>query len=420
MSGQRIAIVGTGISGLTCAYLLKNHYDISLFECNNYIGGHTNTVSVVENERYLNIDTGFIVFNEQNYPNLCRLFNQLEVPSQDSDMSFSVHCEQTGLVYNGTSLSSLFIQKSNLVNFAFIYMLKEILRFNKHARQVLETGISDNITVQDFIKFHNYSDGFYEHYLLPLGASLWSSPASRFRQFPVKFVLDFLNNHSMLQVNNRPLWKTVSGGSSEYVKRMTRSFADRIHLSHPVSAIRRATDHIELRFADGVTACFDEVIIATHSDQALRLLEEPQENEQEILSGFRYEHNDVVLHTDTRLLPPVKKAWASWNYRLSADDTRPAAVTYNMNMLQSLNTDTTYCVSLNQGDAIDRTQIIARYDYTHPQFSPGRDQLQARHHELIRNRGISCCGAYWGYGFHEDGVNSALAVCSEYRKSSLL
>jgi len=420
MSGRRIAIVGTGISGLTCAYLLKDNYDISLFECNNYIGGHTKTVRVVENERYLNIDTGFIVFNEQNYPNLCRLFNQLEVPSQDSDMSFSVHCEQTGLVYNGTSLSSLFVQKSNLVNLAFIYMLKEILRFNKHARHVLETGISDNVTVQDFVKLHNYSDGFYEHYLLPLGASLWSSPASRFRQFPVKFVLDFLNNHSMLQINNRPLWKTVSGGSSEYVKRMTRSFTDRIHLSHPVSAIRRATDHIELRFADGATACFDEVIIATHSDQALRLLEEPQENEREILDGFRYEHNEVVLHTDTRLLPPVKKAWASWNYRLSADDTRPAAVTYNMNMLQSLKTDTTYCVSLNQGDAIDSTRIIARYDYTHPQFSPGRDQLQARHDELIRNRGISCCGAYWGYGFHEDGVNSALAVCSEYRKSSLL
>mgnify|MGYP005855494747 CR=1 FL=1 len=409
MSDRRIAIIGTGISGLTCAYLLNDHYDITLFECNNYIGGHTNTVRVVENKRYLDIDTGFIVFNEQNYPNLCRLFERLEVPAQDSDMSFSVHCLRSGLFYNGTSLSSLFVQRCNLFNLAFIGMLGEILRFNRHARELLKSGISDSITVHDFINSSNYSSSFYEHYLVPLGASLWSSPAARFRHFPIKFVLDFLNNHSMLQVNSRPTWKTVSGGSAEYVKRMTRPFIDRIHLSQPGVAVRRAANHVELVLADGRKADFDEVIIATHSDQALKLLAEPWENELEILGSFRYEHNEVALHTDTRLLPPHRNAWASWNYRLGADDSQPAAVTYNMNMLQSLPTATTYCVSLNQTEAIDNTRIIARYDYTHPQFSPGRDDLQARHAELIR-----------GYGFHEDGVNSALAVCSDYRKSLLL
>ncbi len=419
MSRQRIAVIGTGISGLTCAYQLHPRYDITVFDCNDYIGGHTNTVSVLENERRLNIDTGFIVFNDQNYPNLCRLFDKLGVPSQDSDMSFSVHCEQSGLVYNGTSITSLFVQRKNLFKLEFLLMLKEILRFHRHARQVLHAGLDDYVTVENFLRIHDYSRTFYDHYLLPLGASLWSSPAEKFRCFPMKFVLDFLDNHSMLQVNDRPVWKTVTGGSSVYVKEMTRNFIDRIILSRPVTRVTRNTGSVELAFANGKTAGFDEVIFATHSDQALRLLTNPTAEETEILGQFAYERNEVILHTDVRMLPPLKNAWASWNYRILADRERPAAVTYNMNMLQSLDSDKTYCVSLNQGNDIDRSQVLAHYNYMHPVFSPGRDQMQSRHHELVRNRRISFCGAYWGFGFHEDDVNSALAVCSGFDGNSV-
>ncbi|MDX1518969.1 MAG: FAD-dependent oxidoreductase [Gammaproteobacteria bacterium] len=420
MNGNRkIAIVGAGISGLTCAWLLNEKHEITLFEANNYIGGHTNTVKVPDNGRPVPVDTGFIVFNEQNYPNLCRLFDRLGVPYQDSDMSFSVHCEESGLVYNGTSIPSLFAQKRNLLNLPFLGMLKEILHFHGKAESIINNGIDDSVTVGEFVHKQGYSDIFFKKFLVPLGASLWSSPADRFREFPVKFVLEFLRNHSMLQVNGRPTWKTVTGGSSRYVGEMIRPYMDRIRLNSPVKSIRRSGKQVAVVLENNSVEYFDDVIIAAHSDQALRMLANPDEDEQEILGAFRYEKNEVVLHTDTGLLPPVKHAWGSWNYRILEDMTRPAAVTYNMNLLQSLETDQTYCVSLNQTRDIDKNRIIASFNYSHPQFSPGRDQFQSRHQDLIRHQGISYCGAYWGYGFHEDGVRSALAVCSEFGRGEI-
>lgn len=411
---MRIAIVGTGISGLTAAYLLCRHHDIHVFEANNYIGGHTNTIEVKEHKRTIPVDTGFIVFNEYNYPNLCQLFDALNVQSRDSDMSFSVHCEKTGLEYNGTDMNRIFSQRQNLFNAAFLGMLKDIMRFHKHAPLDLKNGLDDMLTVAEYASKHNYSKKFIEYYLIPLGASLWSCPASKFRQFPIKFVLEFLNNHCMLQVNNRPQWKTVVGGSYQYVAPLSQWFSERISLNKPVSSVLRQNNQVELYFADGTSEHFDEVILATHADTSRRLVKNLDEEETALLSLFDYQDNEAVLHTDTNMLPNKKRTWASWNYRIPATENSHASVTYNMNMLQGIESEQTYSVSLNQTEAIDPKKILKRIHYHHPVFQPGRDMAQAQHHKMIRRRGISYCGAYWGYGFHEDGVKSALLIGEAY------
>jgi len=411
---MKLAIIGTGISGLTSAHLLQRDHEVHMFEANDYIGGHTNTITVSDNNRLVNVDTGFIVYNEQNYPNLCRLFDQLGVSGRNSDMSFSVHSEKTGLEYNGTGLNGLFCQRSNLFNPGHWLMLKDILRFHQHAPKLLANGLDDTTTVTQFAQQHAYSRQFIEDYLVPLGASLWSAPAQTFREFPIRFVLEFLDNHCMLQVKNRPQWKTVTGGSRQYIKPLTAGFSDRIRLKQAVRSIHRLKHGIELNFWQGPSETFDEVIIATHADQAIRLLGSPEADELALLQQFPYQDNETVLHTDTAVLPDLRQAWASWNYRIPAKDQGHVAVTYNMNMLQGLETTQTYCVSLNQTAGIDPARIIRKINYHHPVFQPGRQAAQARHAELIRRRGLSYCGAYWGYGFHEDGVRSALAVCSAF------
>ncbi len=413
---MKIAIIGTGISGLTAAYTLHKKHDISVFESNNYIGGHTNTIQVHEKEtnRFIPVDTGFIVFNEKNYPNLCRLFNELGVESRESDMSFSVHCQQSGLEYNGTDLNRIFSQRRNLLNLPFLMMLRDILRFHEEGPAALDRNISDSISVDEFAKMNNYGHRFIENYLVPLGASLWSCPADKFRQFPMRFVLEFLDNHCMLQVENRPQWRTVTGGSQQYIKPMTAAFAERIQLNTRVKKVSRRAQYVLLQFADGSEQTFDEVILATHADQSLALVDDIDEEERNILEKFPYQDNEVVLHTDTTLLPKQKRAWASWNYRIPKDQGQHACLTYNMNMLQGIESDKTYCVSLNQNDDIDESTFIRKINYHHPVFLPGRDVAQKEQHKLIQRRGLSYCGAYWGYGFHEDGVRSALAVCSAF------
>ena len=411
---MKIAIVGTGISGLTSASLLHQDHEVHLFEANDYVGGHTNTITVTDNEQHVKVDTGFIVFNEQNYPNLCRLFDKLNVPSRNSDMSFSVHSEKSGLEYNGSGLNRLFCQRQNLLNPSYWIMLKDIVRFHQHAPVLLANGLDDATTVKQFGRQYAYSKQFIEDYLVPLGASLWSAPARTFGEFPIRFVLEFLNNHCMLQVKNRPQWKTVTGGSRQYIKPMTSGFSNRIRLNQGVKLVCRLRRGIQIRFISGPSETFDEVIIATHADQAIRLLDQPEADELELLQQFPYQDNETVLHTDTTVLPDRKQAWASWNYRIPATDKSHVSVTYNMNKLQGLETDKTYCVSLNQTASIDPTKIIRKFMYHHPLFLPGRQSAQARHKELIRRRGLSFCGAYWGYGFHEDGVNSALRVSAAF------
>ena len=413
---MNIAIVGSGISGLTAAYILQKQHRVTVFEANDYVGGHTNTIEVKEEEtqRSIPVDTGFIVFNHQNYPNLTNLFDQLGVVSRESDMSFSVRCERSNLEYNGGSLDKIFSQRKNLLNPRFWLMLKDILRFHKEAPDALANKLSDMITVEEFAARHSYSRQFIEHYLVPLGSSLWSCPAERFRKFPMLFVLDFLNNHCMLQVDDRPTWRTVVGGSNQYIEPLTRRFAENIFTSTAVTKVVRKGAGVSLYFANGDVKDFDEVIMATHADQSLRLVEDADETETAMLQLFPYQYNEAVLHTDTKLLPRNERAWASWNYRIPASQNSHAAVTYNMNMLQGIESSNTYCVSLNQTQDIDPNRIIRKIQYHHPVFCPGRDKAQDEHHLLIQRRGISYCGAYWGYGFHEDGVTSALAVCSAF------
>lgn len=411
---MRIAIVGTGISGLTSAYLLNREHDVHVFEANDYIGGHTNTIQVNEGNRTIPVDTGFIVFNEKNYPHLCHLFDALNVKSRDSDMSFSVHCEKTRLEYNGTDLNRVFSQRKNILNPGFLRMLKEIMRFHEHTPSILEKGLTDTTTVAEFAVKYEYSKYFIEYYLVPLGASLWSCPAERFRQFPIKFVLEFLDNHCMLQVNNRPQWKTVVGGSNQYVAPLTQRFFENIRLNKPVSRVERKNKKVVLFFKDGSYERFDEVILATHADTSRHLVYNLDKEENDLLSLFDYQDNEAILHTDINVLPKKKRTWASWNYRIPAIENSHASVTYNMNMLQGIESKHTYSVSLNQTQDIDPEKIIRRINYHHPVFHPGRDLAQSQHHKMIRRRGISYCGAYWGYGFHEDGVRSAIAVGEAY------
>lgn len=411
---MKIAIVGTGISGLTAAYMLHRQHDVHVFEANNYIGGHTNTILVKEGNKEIPVDTGFIVFNENNYPNLCGLFDALDVESRKSDMSFSVHCEKTGLEYNGTDFNRLFSQRKNIINPAFWRMLKDIIRFNEESPVVLRDGIDDTITVAEFAEKNKFSEKFIEYYLVPLGASLWSSPAEQFRRFPIKFVLEFLNNHCMLQVNDRPQWRTVVGGSYQYIKPLTQGFREKVYLNNGVLSVIRKNNKVELILSNGTTEIFDEVILATHADTSRRLVKNIETEEHSMLDIFKYQYNEAVLHTDINVLPDNQRTWASWNYRIPATENNHAAVTYNMNMLQGIESETIYNVSLNQTNQIDPNKIIRRINYHHPIFQPGRDIAQSQHEKLIRRRGISYCGAYWGYGFHEDGVRSALAVCATY------
>lgn len=411
---MKIAVVGAGVSGLTAAWVLARRHDVVLFEAGDRAGGHANTVRVNECGRSVDVDTGFIVFNELNYPNLCRLFSLLGVESQESDMSFSVHCESTSTEYNGTSLNKLFGQRRNLARPAFWWMVRDILRFNRRAVADLNNGLPDEITVDEYVAREEFSRVFVDHYLIPLGASLWSCDAKTFRSFPMRFVIEFLHNHRMLQVEGRPVWRTVAGGSRSYIRKLLTGYRGRLLLKTPVESVSRDKRGVELRVNGGKRELFDEVVMATHADQSLRIVRDGCNGEREALEMFPYRKNRVTLHTDTRVLPDRRTIWAAWNYRIPAAGSGQTSVIYNMNMLQNLACRETYCISLNPDAQIDQTRVLQRIDYDHPIFVPGRDAAQREHPALVRRDRISYCGAYWGYGFHEDGVRSALNVCAAF------
>jgi len=411
---MRVAVVGAGVSGLTAAWVLARRHEVVLFEAGRCAGGHANTVRIDERGRSIDVDTGFIVFNGLNYPNLCRLFSLLDVESEESDMSFSVHCEATGIEYNGTSVNRLFGQRSNLVRPAFWRMVADILRFNRNAVRDLENGLSDRVSVNEYLGRAGYSDAFVNRYLVPLGASLWSCDAATFGSFPMRFVVDFLHNHRMLQVEQRPVWRTVSGGSRRYIGKLLADYRGRLHLDAPVRSVGRLARGVEVRLEDGASEVFDEVVMAVHADQSLRIVDSPLPVERDALEMFPYRKNRVTLHTDTRVLPDRRNIWAAWNYRVPENGSRETSVTYNMNMLQNISARETYCVSLDRAAPIDERRVLRRIDYDHPVFIPGRDAAQAEHPALIRRDRISYCGAYWGYGFHEDGVRSAMNVCEAF------
>jgi len=411
---MKIAIIGSGIAGLTSAYLLNRSHDITLFEAEDWVGGHTHTVPVsVEGKQYA-IDTGFIVFNDWTYPNFIKLMDQLGVASQPTEMSFSVSDPHSGVEYNGNNLNSLFAQRRNLLSPRFWGMLRDILRFNKQVQKDLLGGqIDSEITLGDYLQQQGYGQRFIEHYIVPMGAAIWSMSLADMLGFPLQFFVRFFRNHGLLSVTNRPQWRVIQGGSSAYVQPLTASFAERIRLNCPVQRVERQADGVTVISSAG-SEFFDEVVFACHSDQALRLLAAPSLREREILGALRYADNDVVLHTDTRLLPSRKLAWASWNYRLGGQLEQPAALTYNMNILQGIEAPQTFCVSLNQTAAIDPTRILARHTYAHPQYSLAATAAQQRWNEISGLQHTHFCGAYWASGFHEDGVVSALRVAESF------
>lgn len=410
--GQRIAIIGAGISGLVSAYLLQQRHEVTVFEAGHLIGGHTNTVDVETSDGPLAIDTGFIVYNERNYPLFTRLLAQLGVETQPSEMSFSVSCERTGIEYNGSSINQLFARRRNLVSPSHWRMIRDIMRFNRDAEQLEELGSADS--VEEYVREHGFSTSFLHHYLIPIGASIWSCPSGAFRSFPIRFVIDFLRNHGMLQVGDRPQWRVIKGGSNQYIGPLTQGFADRVRVKARVERIERRNGSVQVGLVGGETHHFDQVVVACHSDQALSMLDTPSPIERSLLGAFPYQMNETVLHTDESLLPSRRRAWGSWNYRVRSDNTNAVAITYHMNMLQSLQTKSQYCVTLNETDRIDPKKIIRTLKYHHPIFTLERDAAQARHHELIGHNRTSYCGAYWGYGFHEDGVRSGVQVAKHF------
>ena len=411
---MKIAIIGSGISGLTAAYLLNRQHDISVFEASDWVGGHTHTVDVQVDGRHYAIDTGFIVFNDWTYPNFIELLNQLGVTYQPTEMSFSVCDPVSGVEYNGNTLNSLFAQRRNLLSPPFWGMLRDILRFNREAVDDLQQQrIASDLSLGSYLQQRGYGERFIQHYIVPMGAAIWSMSLADMLNFPLQFFLRFFKNHGLLSVTDRPQWQVIKGGSSSYVAPLSASFAERIRLQCPVQRVERDARGVTVHSSAG-SERFDKVVFACHSDQALHLLAAPSAAEQEILGALPYADNDVVLHTDTRLLPKRPLAWASWNYRLGGPTSQPAALTYNMNILQGLQSDTTFCVSLNQTAAIDPSKILARYTYAHPQYSLAGVAAQARWEELLGANHSYFCGAYWANGFHEDGVVSGLRVARAF------
>lgn len=408
---QRIAVIGAGVSGLTAAWLLAEKHDVQIFEAADYAGGHTNTEQVEAGGRTWPVNTGFIVFNDWTYPNFIKLMDRLGVASEVSDMSFSVDCSTTGLQYNGTSLNTLFAQRRNLFNLPFLKMVREILRFNKETRADLQAGaISNEETLGEYLNRNGYSRYFRNYYIVPMGAAIWSAPEIVLEQFPIRFFLQFFNNHGMLSVDDRPTWRVISGGSAQYVSKMMDRLGEATHLNNPVERVSRDDTGVTV-LVKGESHRFDQVVFACHSDQALAMLADPTDSERDILGAIAYQNNDVVLHTDSRVLPDNRRAWAAWNYFIPGHSTEPVSVTYNMNILQNFHeAPETFCVTLNRSQDIDPARIIKRFEYAHPVFTMDAVRAQERYDEIGNHNRTHFCGAYWFNGFHEDGVRSALRV----------
>lgn len=408
---MRLAIVGAGISGLSAAYLLHQDHQITVFERAEKIGGHTATVNVTVNDCDYAIDTGFIVFNDWTYPNFIALMNQLGVPSLPTEMSFSVRCDLSGLEYGGSTLNTLFAQRCNLLRPGYWKMLWQILRFNREAIRDLASGALDpGLTLGAYLQANGYGQTFADKYLVPMGSAIWSASTAAMLEFPMQFFIRFLKNHGLLSVNDRPQWRVIEGGSKQYLAPLTAGFKHRIRVNTQVKSIRRSEHSVTLTLEDGSESVFDQVIIASHSDQALAMLSDASVAERSVLAAIPYKHNDVVLHTDISVLPARRLAWSSWNYWLRSEQQQQAVLTYNMNILQGIQAPVTFCVTLNASDAIDREKILGRYRYSHPVFSLGSVAAAQRWQEINGVNRTWFCGAYWANGFHEDGVTSGFKV----------
>ena len=409
----RVAVVGSGISGLSVAWLLSQKYQVTLFEAGNYLGGHTNTVDVTVDGITAPVDTGFLVFNERTYPNLVELFSHLGVRTASSEMSFSVRIDEERVEWAGNSLASVFAQKRNLVKPEFWRMLKDILRFNRESQEIVRSGRSANVSLGEFLVRGGYGRAFRDWYLLPMSGAIWSCPTRQMLDYPVDTFFRFCHNHGLLQLTGRPVWKTVIGGGREYVRRLAASIED-IRLASPVESVVRDTDGVRLRLANGTTEGFSQIVFACHSDQALALLADIVDIEKKLLSRFSYQQNRAVLHMDNSLLPRNREAWAAWNYiaGTGAPDARPVSVSYLINKLQPLPFASPVIVTLNPTHAPRADSVIGEFDYMHPIFDRAAIDAQQELPAIQGKRHTWFCGAWTGYGFHEDGLKSALSVAN--------
>ncbi len=411
---MRIAIVGAGVSGLVAAHALQRRHDVTLFEANDYAGGHTHTVRAETEGGAWDVDTGFIVHNDRNYPSFQRLLAQLGVATQPAEMSFGVSDAAGDFEYNGASPNGLYAKRSHLLTPWFQRMVADLVRFNREARALLDGGDAHaGPSLRDWLAERRYSEAFVERLIVPQAAAVWSADPRQLWSFPARFLVEFFANHGMLGFRDRPQWRTISGGSRRYVEAIVRGLGERrVRLSTPVGAIARHAEHVELTPLHGEPIRFDHVVIATHSDQALRMLADASERERELLGAIRYQPNDVTLHTDRGLLPRRRRAWASWNYHLLDGEPGRPTVTYLMNRLQSLDADRELLVTLNRDADVRPEHVLARFRYDHPVFTAAGVAAQKRWVELEATAPrTSYCGAYWGWGFHEDGVVSALRAC---------
>ena len=415
---RKIAIVGTGISALVAAHRLRDHHDLTLFEKNDYIGGHTQTHDIELDGQHYAIDTGFIVYNDWTYPEFIRLMETLGVASQASSMSFSVACEKTGLEYNGTTLNTLFAQRRNLISPRFHGMIRDILRFNREAPGFLESG-DDALTLGEYIHQGSYGVAFKDQYIIPMGAAIWSAAPDDMLAFPARFFIRFFKNHGMLSVDQRPTWRVIKGGSSQYIPAMTEGFKAHIRLKSPALGVVRHPDRVEIESRENGIETFDHVIFACHSDEALALLKDASGTEKAVLGAIHYQENETLLHTDARILPKRRLAWAAWNYHIPAQASDRVAVTYNMNILQGLTAPHTFCVTLNHERSIDPSKILRRITYHHPAYTAKTIEAQSRHGEISGIARTHFAGAYWGFGFHEDGVKSGLRVANAILDNSV-
>ena len=407
---MRIAIIGSGISGLTAAYLLNHDHEITLYEANDHIGGHTHTHDIEIEGKIWAVDSGFIVYNERTYPNFIRILDELGVERKPTRMGFSVKSVSNDLEYAGHSLDGLFSQRRNLIRPSFWRMIKSILRFKKESEEQLNELPLD-MTIGSFLEKNHYPSEFIEHFIIPMGAAIWSTMPNMMTEIPAVFFIRFFQNHGILAIKDKPTWWVINGGSKNYVKKMTAGFTDRIMVSTPVKRVKR-NDSIEIIAGSPQHMTrFDAVVFACHSDQALALLADPSYAENEILRAITYQRNDVLLHTDHSVLPTRRKAWSSWNYQLDSDPERPVALTYNMNILQGLESSVTFCVTLNDPQAVSPDRIIKEITYHHPLITVESISAQKRKNEISGVNNTYYCGAYWHNGFHEDGVVSAMDAC---------
>lgn len=406
---MRIAVIGSGISGMVAAHRLQSEHEVVLFEAADRLGGHTNTVMVAEGQRQIPIDTGFIVFNRQTYPHFVALLKELDIAWVDSDMSFSARSDRRDFEYNGRNLSTLFSQRRRLLSPRFHRMVWDIFRFYRQAPELLDQP--EEIELGEWLAKNSYSQTFIHDHLVPLIRAVWSVDRGVALQFPARFLVRFFANHGFLQVKNQPQWLTIPGGSRRYLEQIQRRFTGQIRLATPVERVERAGQAVRVLTATCEPEAFDHVVFACHSDQALRLLVNPSSVERKLLEAIPYQRNEAVLHTDSSVMPRLKRTWASWNVHLDETGEEGTCITYWMNSLQPIDSKHDYFVTLNNRAAIDESKIIRIENYAHPLFGVGSVAAQARHAEMIDCRGISYCGAYWRNGFHEDGVVSALAVC---------